>query len=180
MPVVTLDGQTHWSGTPGSSRAAASRGISSLCAVFLNCASGSGVASGKCRVLRPATHCHLIVRLGFPEGHFRGAGWAVGGRGARFGCATTTTKTTNSTIKRSKTMASERAQNLQDTFLNHVRKAKVPLTIFPGQRGEAAGDCHLVRQFLFAVAARRPFAARLQARDFHDHAGGTDPAVRRW
>src|ERR1700753_1135406 len=27
-------------------------------------------------------------------------------------------------------MAAERAQNLQDTFLNHVRKAKVPLTIF--------------------------------------------------
>jgi len=24
----------------------------------------------------------------------------------------------------------ERAQNLQDTFLNHVRKAKIPLTIF--------------------------------------------------
>jgi host factor-I protein len=27
-------------------------------------------------------------------------------------------------------MAAERAQNLQDTFLNHVRKQKVPLTIF--------------------------------------------------
>ncbi len=27
-------------------------------------------------------------------------------------------------------MASERAQNLQDTFLNHVRKNKIPLTIF--------------------------------------------------
>ena len=25
---------------------------------------------------------------------------------------------------------SDRAQNLQDTFLNHVRKAKIPLTIF--------------------------------------------------
>lgn len=32
--------------------------------------------------------------------------------------------------KKAITMASERAQNLQDTFLNHVRKAKVPLTIF--------------------------------------------------
>jgi host factor-I protein len=29
-----------------------------------------------------------------------------------------------------KTMAGERTQNLQDTFLNHVRKNKVPLTIF--------------------------------------------------
>ena len=27
-------------------------------------------------------------------------------------------------------MAGERAQNLQDTFLNHVRKNKIPLTIF--------------------------------------------------
>ena len=27
-------------------------------------------------------------------------------------------------------MAAERAQNLQDTFLNHVRKNKIPLTIF--------------------------------------------------
>ena len=26
--------------------------------------------------------------------------------------------------------AAERAQNLQDTFLNHVRKQKIPLTIF--------------------------------------------------
>src|SRR3954452_7577334 len=31
---------------------------------------------------------------------------------------------------RGKLMASERAQNLQDTFLNHVRKNKIPLTIF--------------------------------------------------
>src|SRR5271163_4295245 len=30
----------------------------------------------------------------------------------------------------SKKMAAERAQNLQDTFLNFVRKNKVPLTIF--------------------------------------------------
>jgi host factor-I protein len=29
-----------------------------------------------------------------------------------------------------KKMAGERAQNLQDTFLNHVRKNKIPLTIF--------------------------------------------------
>ena len=27
-------------------------------------------------------------------------------------------------------MAAERTQNLQDTFLNHVRKNKIPLTIF--------------------------------------------------
>jgi len=33
-------------------------------------------------------------------------------------------------IKRNTAMAAERAQNLQDTFLNHVRKSKIPLTIF--------------------------------------------------
>ncbi len=27
-------------------------------------------------------------------------------------------------------MAQEKSQNLQDTFLNHVRKQKVPLTVF--------------------------------------------------
>ena len=27
-------------------------------------------------------------------------------------------------------MASEKSPNLQDTFLNHVRKAKTPLTVF--------------------------------------------------
>jgi host factor-I protein len=32
--------------------------------------------------------------------------------------------------RKPKAMAGERAQNLQDTFLNHVRKAKIPLTIF--------------------------------------------------
>lgn len=32
--------------------------------------------------------------------------------------------------KQAKKMAGERAQNLQDTFLNHVRKNKIPLTIF--------------------------------------------------
>ena len=29
-----------------------------------------------------------------------------------------------------KKMAAERTQSLQDTFLNHVRKSKIPLTIF--------------------------------------------------
>ena len=32
--------------------------------------------------------------------------------------------------RKPKAMAGDRAQNLQDTFLNHVRKAKIPLTIF--------------------------------------------------
>src|SRR6516165_5138036 len=32
--------------------------------------------------------------------------------------------------KWTRAMAADRAQNLQDTFLNHVRKNKTPLTIF--------------------------------------------------
>jgi len=32
--------------------------------------------------------------------------------------------------KRNEKMAAERTQNLQDTFLNYVRKSKIPLTIF--------------------------------------------------
>ena len=32
--------------------------------------------------------------------------------------------------KRNRLMASEKAQNLQDTFLNHVRKTKTSVTIF--------------------------------------------------
>ena len=47
-----------------------------------------------------------------------------------------------------------------------------------GERRQAAGDHHLVRQFLRAAAARRAFAARLQARDLDGHAGAADPAVR--
>jgi host factor-I protein len=36
----------------------------------------------------------------------------------------------DASIKGTTAMAAERTQNLQDTFLNHVRKSKVPLTIF--------------------------------------------------
>lgn len=33
-------------------------------------------------------------------------------------------------IKQAKKMAGEAKQNLQDTFLNHVRKQKIPVTVF--------------------------------------------------
>ena len=42
-------------------------------------------------------------------------------------------------------MAAERAQNLQDTFLNHVRKSKMPLTIFLVNGVKLAGRRDLVR-----------------------------------
>src|SRR5215471_13484398 len=42
----------------------------------------------------------------------------------------TTGSIRTSTRREITTMAADRAQNLQDTFLNHVRKTKTPLTIF--------------------------------------------------
>jgi host factor-I protein len=40
------------------------------------------------------------------------------------------TLTSGQNKQEAKHMAQEKAQNLQDTFLNHVRKTKTPLTIF--------------------------------------------------
>jgi host factor-I protein len=52
--------------------------------------------------------------------------WAVQGP-ARYGVRQ---KNRVADKKRNTAMAAERAQNLQDTFLNYVRKNKTPLTIF--------------------------------------------------
>jgi host factor-I protein len=61
-----------------------------------------------------------------PEGDLRGKP-ATGG-GSKESCAWfNKKKQQDGGIK---TMAADRAQNLQDTFLNHVRKTKTPLTIF--------------------------------------------------
>ena len=75
-------------------------------------------------------------------------------------------------------MAADRSQNLQDTFLNHVRKSKTPLTIFLVNGVKLQG---VVTWFdNFCVLLRRDgHAARVQARYIHDHAGSPDPAVRR-
>ena len=75
-------------------------------------------------------------------------------------------------------MAPERTQNLQDTFLNHVRKTQDAAHHLSRERREAAGRRHLVRQFLRAAAPRWALAARLQARHLDDHAGSADPARR--
>jgi host factor-I protein len=48
--------------------------------------------------------------------------WAFGGLATNLGDIPGKNGTT--------TMAADRSQNLQDTFLNHVRKNKTPLTIF--------------------------------------------------
>ena len=48
-------------------------------------------------------------------------------------------------------MASDR-QNLQDAFLNHVRKAKVPVTVFLINGVKLQGVVTWFVQFLYSVA----------------------------
>ena len=68
-------------------------------------------------------------------------------------------------------MAAERTQNLQDTFLNHVRKNKIPLTIFLVNGVKLQGVVTWFDNFCVLAASRRALAAGLQARDLDDHAG---------
>ena len=77
-------------------------------------------------------------------------------------------------------MATDRAQNLQDTFLNHVRKNKTPLTIFLVNGVKLQG---IVTWFdNFCVLLRRDGHSQL----VYKHAistimpGAPDPAVRGW
>jgi host factor-I protein len=72
--------------------------------------------------------CPLIVPPKSQEGDLKGPRQpADGSVKAKREAATGSNKKDNSGIT---TMAADRAQNLQDTFLNHVRKTKTPLTIF--------------------------------------------------
>ena len=66
---------------------------------------------------------------------------------------------------------SEKAQNVQDVFLNHLRKNKTPVTIFLVNGVKLQGIVTWFDNFSRAAAPRRPFAACLQARDFDHHAG---------
>ena len=71
--------------------------------------------------------CLLIMPSARPEGDLRGGGQprdAPKESNSRFQLKR------NQQDCGTKTMAADRAQNLQDTFLNHVRKTKTPLTIF--------------------------------------------------
>ena len=71
----------------------------------------------------PKNHaCRLIALAGPSEGDLRG-GPAAGQSPSKRAAGS---KRKCGIIK----MAADRAQNLQDTFLNHVRKTKTPLTIF--------------------------------------------------
>ncbi len=75
-------------------------------------------------------------------------------------------------------MAGERAQNLQDTFLNHVRKNKIPLTIFLVNGVKLQGVVTWFDNFCVLLAPGRTLAAGLQARDLDDHARTPGSIVR--
>ena len=66
-----------------------------------------------------------------------------------------------------------RSLSLQDHFLNSVRRAKLPVTIFLVKGVKLQGVDHLVRHFLAAAAPRGRVAAGLQAFDLDDHAGAS-------
>ncbi len=97
-------------------------------------------------------------------------------------------------------MAADRAQNLQDTFLNHVRKTKTPLTIFLINGVKLQGIvswfdnfCVLLRRdghsqlvYKHAISTIMPgapiqlFYTHLDVYKRQDHhAGRSDPVVRR-
>ena len=58
-------------------------------------------------------------------------------------------------------MGADRVQNLQDTFLNHVRKNKTPLTIFLINGVKLQGIVSWFDNFCVLLAAGRTFAARV-------------------
>ena len=55
----------------------------------------------------------------------------------------------------------DKSQNVQDVFLNHVRKGKTPVTVFLVNGVKLQGIITWFRQFLGAAAARRAYAAGL-------------------
>src|SRR5579864_2521404 len=76
----------------------------------------------------PNNHaCLLIASSCSLEGDLKGAGNRMDCFNRNQPAVQITRSTETCGIK---TMAADRAQNLQDTFLNHVRKTKTPLTIF--------------------------------------------------
>jgi RNA chaperone Hfq len=64
----------------------------------------------------------------------------------------------------------ERSQNLQDLFLNTVRKQKISLTIFLINGVKLTGVVTSFDNFCVLSETRWSFAACLQACDLHHHA----------
>ena len=74
-------------------------------------------------------------------------------------------------------MSSERSQNLQDAFLNNIRKNKTPVTIFLVNGVKLQGIVTWFDNFSILLRRDGPFTARLQACDFDRDAVGSDSAV---
>ena len=67
-------------------------------------------------------------------------------------------------------MAATRSISLQDHFLNSLRRAKAPATIFLVKGVKLQGIDHLVRCILGPATPRGNDPAPLQALDLHDYA----------
>jgi RNA chaperone Hfq len=70
-------------------------------------------------------------------------------------------------------------QNLQDAFLNHVRKAKVPVTIFLINGVKLQGVITWFDNFCVLLRRDGQSPAGLQACDLDGHAGPADQSLRR-
>ena len=72
---------------------------------------------------------------------------------------------------------SEKQQNLQDTFLNAVRKSKSAVTIFLVNGVKLQGNITWFDNFCVLLRRDGQSAAGLQARDLDRDAAGPDPAA---
>ena len=75
-------------------------------------------------------------------------------------------------------MATEKQQNLQDVFLNHVRKNKVPVTVFLINGVKLQGVITSFDNFCVLLRRDGHVAAGLQARDLDGDAVGSRAALR--
>ncbi len=75
-------------------------------------------------------------------------------------------------------MSTEKKQNLQDTFLNSVRKSKTPLTIFLVNGVKLQGVVSWFDNFCVLLRRDGQSPAGLQARHLHHHARAAGPALR--
>ena len=75
-------------------------------------------------------------------------------------------------------MPAEKQQNLQDVFLNHVRKNKVPVTVFLINGVKLQGVISSFDNFCLLLRRDGHVAAGLQARGLDRHAVRGRPALR--
>ena len=75
-------------------------------------------------------------------------------------------------------MAERNPKTYKDVFLNHIRKNKMPVTVFLVNGVKLQGIVTWFDNFSVLLRRRRPFAAGLQACDLDGDAGRTDAAVR--